>query len=805
MALLFTTYENDSRSSVTHPGCFSYWKISIEQYNLTASSSSVTFRYPAFTAYYQYSGKLYAHCQLVFDIVYGSTNGNKITSTKGVVSEGQGGTPGVSILATKWNSAVTKSLYRISGYMPNTVNVQTSSIFNSNNKTSKTVPFYIKLQNAYENSIPQTIMTSAKIPSDGEGEADPDMEAWLYNSSAGYMYTGQLGTITLNAPPTFSKSSITYDKIGNQGYPHANYSTASITLSNLSAKYEGYIKKIEFIIGDQNASKTFTSTPSTAQTLSIKLNKSGKYTPKVRVTDSRGQVTEQTYSSINVEPYDVPTVTANITRTNTIGVEQDEGGSGVITAKFTYTSEVATLVEPLIQIQDEQGNEIDQSDFQVDWYSSYNSNSGVNTPINDWESVNTNTEVYGLITRFMVSGDTEPINGKFYYEYQNNTYILVPPYRATSDTRAIHGKSYYEYQNNAYVLINEYKLSTDTVINNSKAYYKLENGVYVQIVLSEDVTHNENPSEEGWYEGFNNENPLTEGWYEEGYNTSVNPQNEGWFEEGFDPMQSYTILITPVDDVGGEGTTLIKTLSAAFYTIDFLAGGHGIALGQPATDEGFYCNMPAYFKNQTYLKNIVGISNDINNIQTGIRIQNTNNPNNSEISMFVGVGNSGNAHGVWSNQLTDTSTGGWLINSQNNGKVYIHGMDFTNASSARNSIQAAAASAIPTTSTITINTTSATGTYISSSCHRYGNIVHLTFAFRNTSSVASGSNIYSGTLNTALPVPSSTVTSATFYGSHALVGTLNTSRVLTIRNASSSAVQYGASDTGVISFTYICS
>ena len=185
----------------------------------------------------------------------------------------------------------------------------------------------------------------------------------------------------------------------------------------------------------------------------------------------------------------------------------------------------------------------------------------------------------------------------------------------------------------------------------------------------------------------------------------------------------------------------------------------------------------------------------------------TDSNNSGTTTVGLGVGTNGLRHGVWSNNLQK-----WIIYADSStNKIYINGtpaqggLNVTTAAEARTSIQAAAASEIPTTSTISINTTTATGTYVSSSCHRYGNVVHLTFNFRNTSSVASGSNIYSGTLNTALPAPSSTVTSATFYGSHALVGTLNTSRVLTIRNASTTAVQYGASDTGTISFTYICS
>lgn len=57
---------------------------------------------------------------------------------------------------------------------------------------------------------------------------------------------------------------------------------------------------------------------------------------------------------------------------------------------------------------------------------------------------------------------------------------------------------------------------------------------------------------------------------------------------------SYQISVRP-RDTQGTGTAIIQTIAPAFYTVDFLAGGHGIAFGQPASQEGFYCNMEAHF------------------------------------------------------------------------------------------------------------------------------------------------------------------------------------------------------------------
>ena len=68
----------------------------------------------------------------------------------------------------------------------------------------------------------------------------------------------------------------------------------------------------------------------------------------------------------------------------------------------------------------------------------------------------------------------------------------------------------------------------------------------------------------------------------------------------FDSQQSYQISITPYDTFGG-GAAITRMLGSAFYTMDFLAGGHGIAFGKASTEEGFDCGMEATFDTAVYL------------------------------------------------------------------------------------------------------------------------------------------------------------------------------------------------------------
>lgn len=64
---------------------------------------------------------------------------------------------------------------------------------------------------------------------------------------------------------------------------------------------------------------------------------------------------------------------------------------------------------------------------------------------------------------------------------------------------------------------------------------------------------------------------------------------------GLNTNYSYQISIRPRDSQG-TGTAITQTVSSAFYTVDFLAGGHGIAFGKPASNVGFECAMDATFE-----------------------------------------------------------------------------------------------------------------------------------------------------------------------------------------------------------------
>ena len=77
----------------------------------------------------------------------------------------------------------------------------------------------------------------------------------------------------------------------------------------------------------------------------------------------------------------------------------------------------------------------------------------------------------------------------------------------------------------------------------------------------------------------------------------------------FIPEKSYTVIIVPLDEFNGQGNEMSITVPPAFFTVDFLAGGHGIAFGKLSTREGFDCDMDTYFKDMSSQEILAFINN----------------------------------------------------------------------------------------------------------------------------------------------------------------------------------------------------
>lgn len=97
-----------------------------------------------------------------------------------------------------------------------------------------------------------------------------------------------------------------------------------------------------------------------------------------------------------------------------------------------------------------------------------------------------------------------------------------------------------------------------------------------------------------WYTSWTNasgvSNKITD-WS----NFSSSPINVYALIDGnFDTGKSYVITVQVSDSKNVQSEPISQTLTTAYYTIDFLAGGQGIAFGAASTQIGFLCALPFY-------------------------------------------------------------------------------------------------------------------------------------------------------------------------------------------------------------------
>lgn len=330
------------------------WTVSVTHADMTVSASTFKFTAPTASAKYVYSGRDQAHALFVFR--FGGVGSS-------VTDEGEFHTGNDSFVSLASNTA--KSLtYKDYGLI--TDSISTSLLFNSSNKTSKSVPIYVH---------------TSRI----------DLESRKYNTTnensyhAYYEDIGPVFNLTLNAPPTVTLGTPTY------ATPHyAGFGAYTVPLTKLTAQYGGDIKSAKLTVGSQSTTKTYSANTVSNDTISVVPTTAGTFTPTLIVTDSRGQTTTKTLSSITVNQYVAPSVSFDVFRTDNVGVRDDEGTYGLITAIIKYTSAVANLQQPAVTIDG-------TATSNVTWYSSYNSTTGVSSAISNWSSISSGATVYGLI------------------------------------------------------------------------------------------------------------------------------------------------------------------------------------------------------------------------------------------------------------------------------------------------------------------------------------------------------------------------------------------------------------------------
>ena len=238
------------------------------------------------------------------------------------------------------------------------------------------------------NSANKTVRTLTITLAPAGWELSNDWSTYSNNSTPS-------GTVTLmlDVPPTATLGTPTYatpQYVGLGAY--------TVPITSAKAYYGGDISKVTLTVGQDSTVQTYSTATISNQTISATPTMAGTYTPTVTVEDSRGQIATYTLPQITVNPYNVPSTSFDVYRTNNIGIKNDEGHYALIQSTISYTDAIATLTEPSIQIDGVALSSL--TNVSVTWYKTWSNTSGVSNVISNWTTLvpqNHTVTIYGLI------------------------------------------------------------------------------------------------------------------------------------------------------------------------------------------------------------------------------------------------------------------------------------------------------------------------------------------------------------------------------------------------------------------------
>lgn len=282
-----------------------------------------------------------------------------------------------------WASGAQKQL--VDTRIPSTKTLNTSDYFGVFNKTTKIAPMFLYFS---EGEVDAGVGTDPEYPFDIQ----------YYNEDE--IILNDIARLILDAPPSATVADITKNTSGF----YAGITTVSVSISNLTAYYGGdftttteYPAGVKFEIGNQSDERHDNGT------LSIALDSAGTFTPKVTVTDSRGQTYVKTFDPITVQEYNPTTNITTLLRVNATGEPEDdpapghfsdEGTNAVVACVFDYPIIASNYMKrPVVKINGQSPTNT------VNWYTSWTENGGFSGQVS-FSSYNPTRPVtlYGKIT-----------------------------------------------------------------------------------------------------------------------------------------------------------------------------------------------------------------------------------------------------------------------------------------------------------------------------------------------------------------------------------------------------------------------
>lgn len=381
MATVTKTYTDNLYDSAAY---IKTWTVNYIFADIIASGSTFVFNTPTITAKFVGNG-VYRNTEL--SLSYPRINGVSVGGTGGS-SRYIWKTPNSSAYIRGASDALftmskggTSEYDRVTSYSHDAITLNTADFFKATNKTQRS------LDVTFEFSYYTRLRTDTQ--SDGLGH----FSMYTYNNSDDPEQTYTLGTVTLDVPPTATLGTPTYATP-----QYAGLGAYTVPITSAKAYYGGDISKVTLTVGQDSTVKTYSTPTISNQTISVTPTMAGTYTPTVTVEDSRGQIATYTLPQITVNPYNVPSVSFDVYRTNNIGIKNDEGHYALIQSTISYTDAIATLTEPSIQIDGVDLSSL--ANASVTWYKTWSNTSGVSNVISNWTTLvpqNHTVTIYGLI------------------------------------------------------------------------------------------------------------------------------------------------------------------------------------------------------------------------------------------------------------------------------------------------------------------------------------------------------------------------------------------------------------------------
>ena len=397
---------------------------------------------------------------------------------------------------------------------------------------------------------------------------------WLNAIAGGSAYSFNppwpvtVGSVTLNyeAPPRLDNKNL-YGSNDGVWWTEDTQGVANtkIYIYALAGLYGGYAVSGTLTLGEHTFSFQNTKADSYNFIIPIVGIDAGTYTPVLTVTDSRGQTATRTYDPIEIKQYYPVTCTIN----------QSSNTRGYWVNETTVTADVTNIVPPT-------GYTCSKIVFKIGDQSTTVTMDGTETSA----SLSIPLNAVGTFTP-----DVQVYDSRGFLEHHYLDPITVGEYTAPSISELTANRC-----TSAGLLSDDdvYGLITMNVSYTPLASDLLEP---TTTLVTDGTTYTPAIT---WYSSWDSTNGVSNpiDW------TSYNPNSPVTIyglvtgygtETGLSTEESFRITVTARDSEN-VSAPITQTLASAFYTIDFLAGGHGIAFGQPATQDGFFCNMDSYFK-----------------------------------------------------------------------------------------------------------------------------------------------------------------------------------------------------------------